>query len=684
MTSPTPNPVRVLVIGAGTACELLHLPVLARLRDRGDLVLTAICDLAADRAQAAQKRFGFAEARSDAVTALERADIDAVYIFASAQLHYEYGLRALENGKHLFVEKPIAPSYAQVQTLAQTARERGLVAVGGHNRRFCKAVIEARHRAGKASWQFAEAIFHKPEGGKPPLFGAKTWLSANGIHALDALIFAMDGLPDHLAVLSGTIGSAEPNAFSALMRWPSGSQGTFLCNNNAGIRCEEYVFHAPGETYRITESDFVIAKGKAVSKKPLDPPSASFAAEHASFLEAIREGTDPPHSVANLAPSLFLTELIERGSSGPVHLPQTAPAISRLPRRAAGKSILVVKPDGLQAALVKALPDHRLLSVEDVSGPDPDVAGAILGHGAPPLATELLDKLPNLSVVGIQALSLSRYQPEALQNRGIALVNASSAYAESVAEFAFALAVLGRRRAFGSHELMRRGGWGTGRSKSALHEMAKAARSALQPLRLEPFFLRLWKSSRFNVNEAQGAGELNGATVGLIGWGANARAFAERLKQAGSHVQVYSEHATDVPEAMRVSLAEALAADIVSLHRGLTSETRHFLGATELARLRPGSVLINVARGGLIEPRALLARLKQGDVFACLDTYEEEPLAASHPLRRLPNVFLTSHIAGGSRDMHAAAAEEIVTKVLAHLEGGRMGTVSMERLRTMT
>ena len=133
-----------------------------------------------------------------------------------------------------------------------------------------------------------------------------------------------------------------------------------------------------------------------------------------------------------------------------------------------------------------------------------------------------------------------------------------------------------------------------------------------------------------------------------------------------------------------MSLSEALAADIVSLHRGLTESTRHFLGAPELAKLRPGAVLINVARGALIEPGALLARLKQGDIFACLDTYEEEPLAARHPLRRLPNVFLTSHIAGGSRDMHAAAAEEVVQKVAVYLRGDKIESISAQQLRTMT
>ena len=99
---------------------------------------------------------------------------------------------------------------------------------------------------------------------------------------------------------------------------------------------------------------------------------------------------------------------------------------------------------------------------------------------------------------------------------------------------------------------------------------------------------------------------------------------------------------------MPASLSEVLAADVVSLHRGLTEGTRHSLGASELAKLLAGSVLINIARGALFDPDALLVRLKQGDICACLDTYEEEPLMASHPLRRLPNVFLTSHIAGGS------------------------------------
>src|SRR5262249_51706133 len=159
------------------------------------------------------------------------SDIDAVYVFASAQLHYEYGLRALRSGKHLFVEKPIAPTYTQAYELAQAARDRGLVAVGGHNRRFSAPLLAARGRAGAGGWRYAEAVFHKPEFGKPPRFGARTWLSANGIHALDALIFMMGGLPEHLHAFADGIGDT-PSAFSAVMRWRGGAQGVFLCNNN--------------------------------------------------------------------------------------------------------------------------------------------------------------------------------------------------------------------------------------------------------------------------------------------------------------------------------------------------------------------------------------------------------------------------------------------------------------------
>ncbi len=694
MPSQTASALRVLVVGAGATTNLIHLPILARLRDKGDIRLVLVCDIQQRNAAAARRKFGFLEDGGDARAALERPDIDAVYIFGSAQMHHEYGLRALRSGKHLFVEKPIAPNFVAARAMAETARERGLVAVGGHNRRFHKSLAALRARAGKAGWRFAEAVFHKPEFGKPPLFGAQSWLGANGIHALDALVYMMGGLPEQLTALTGD--AAEPGAFSAIMRWRDGAQGTFLCNNNAGARRERYTFHAPGETCSVTEAGLAVEKNGTLSKTAFPAIGDGFAAEHDAFLEAIRSGIEPRHSIAALAPSLYLAELIESGFSGRVALP--APETPRPPHPAPARSVLLIEPAGLQPALARLLPDVRFVSPDEVraAGPRPDIAAAILGRGAPPLPADLLDRLPGLGIVGVQALSLVRYEPEALLARGIVLVNAGGAYAESVAEFALGLAILGRRRAFASHEVMRAGGWGVRPPLPGIKGMARAAAGSLRPIArtigLEPVLLRLWRKAGPLV-DTPGAGklgsrDLKASVAGLIGWGANARAFAKRLVDAGARVLVYSQHgaAEDVREAGAnpASLAEVLAADIVSLHRGLSERTRHFLGAAELDRLRPGAVLINTARGALIEPQALLARLARGDIFACLDTYEEEPLAAAHPLRRLPNVFLTSHIAGGSPDMQAAAGEEVVGKVAGWLRGDAVETISAEQLRSMT
>jgi phosphoglycerate dehydrogenase-like enzyme/predicted dehydrogenase len=691
------QPLRALVVGAGPAAIEMHLPVLARLRDQGELRLQLVCDLQFGRADAARRRFGFAEQTGDGVSATARTDIDVVYVFASAQVHYALGLAALGAGKHLFVEKPIAPTYQAAQKLARVARQRGLIAAGGHNRRFFESLAAARARAGKTGWQFAEALFHKPESGNPAPFGANTWLSANGIHALDALVFMMNGLPEYVTALTGEAEVTAPAAFSALMRWPDGAQGAFLCNNNAGARREEYIFHGLGETCRVDEQGLLIEKGSHKQRIVSHSLAQSITAEHESFVGAIRENVEPLHGIGRIAASLFLCELIERGFSGPVRLPEPEPEANRASAYRPGAPTILVEHSGeLLAAITKHLPDARLLSSADVlalDGARPDVVAGILGSGAQPLHTGLLEKLPCLRIVGVAALSLARHDPQMLLARGISVLNATQSYAESVAEFALGLAILGRRRAFISHEVMRHGGWGfippSGLAGFCIRG-ARRLRPLLEAAGLKPLLLRLREISghRTPGGGALQPRELRGATVGLVGWSANASAFARRLQIAQARVLCYSEHGSDADISAagvtRVSLAAALAADVVSLHRGLTPLTRHFLGAPELEKIRGGAVLINIARGALIEPRALLARLQRGDLIACLDTFEAEPLKAQDPLRRLPNVFLTSHIAGGSADMRAAAADEVVRKVASYLAGNQVASLSAERLRTMT
>ncbi len=685
---------RALVVGASETAALLHLPVLAQLRDAGRIELVEICDLRPVAAGEAQRRFGFARDGGDAASAIHRPDIDLVYLFGKAQLHHTLGLAALGAGKHLFVEKPIAPGYAEACALADAARAGGLVAVGGHNRRFLAALTRLHALAGNSGWTYAEAIFHKPEHGRPPPFGAASWLTANGIHALDALIYMMGGLPDHVSAQAGGWG-AVPGTFSALMRWPGNAQAVFLCDNAAGERREDYAFHAPGESWRVTEAGLTGRRdGGPPVELGLSPVGDGFAAEHDAFLVAVAGGPPPPNAIAALAPSLFLAELIEAGHHGPVRLPERRVTADPAPRH----TVLLVGADRLRAVFGTMPAAWRLISPADLdrsATPHPDVVAAILGQGAEPLSDAMLDRLPNLAVVGAVGLSFARYAPDRLLARGITLVNASHAYAESVAEFAFGLAVLGRRRAFVASRAMQRGGWGTALppsgARGALLRGARRMRPIVAALGFEQILRRAWQSSRVSASlppTAASSRDLAGALVGLIGWGVNGHAFARRLIAAGARVIVHSDHAgaaeIRAAGAEPAPLAAVLAADIVSLHRGLTPGTRHCVGAAELDRLRPGAVLINVARGALIEPGALVARLRRGDITACLDTFEQEPLPRRHPLRRLPNVFLTPHIAGGSPDMHAAAADEVIAKVAAHLAGEPVAAVTAGRLATMT
>src|SRR5579871_2470788 len=99
-------PMRALVIGAGPTAMHAHLPAMQRLRGQDRLILDTVCDIDAARAASAQSRFGFGNSTGNALAAIANPGIGAVYVFGSAQLHFEYGRAALMQGKHLFLEKP--------------------------------------------------------------------------------------------------------------------------------------------------------------------------------------------------------------------------------------------------------------------------------------------------------------------------------------------------------------------------------------------------------------------------------------------------------------------------------------------------------------------------------------------------------------------------------------------------
>ena len=139
--------------------------------------------------------------------------------------------------------------------------------------------------------------------------------------------------------------------------------------------------------------------------------------------------------------------------------------------------------------------------------------------------------------------------------------------------------------------------------------------------------------------------QLTGKTLGLLGFGGIGAEMARLGSGLGMQVLAWNRTARAAPGVRFVDLPTLLgASDVLSLHLLLTDETRGFLDAARLALLRPGAILVNTARGALLEEAALLAALRDGRIgHAALDVFETEPLPAEHPFAALPNVTLSAH-----------------------------------------
>lgn len=175
-----------------------------------------------------------------------------------------------------------------------------------------------------------------------------------------------------------------------------------------------------------------------------------------------------------------------------------------------------------------------------------------------------------------------------------------------------------------------------------------------------------------------GCGELHrltGRTLGLLGFGRIGQAVATRGAAFGLRVIAWSPH-LDPSTAFRHG-AEAVTrddlferADFLSLHAPLTSETHGLINATTLAAMKPGVVLINTSRGGLVDEGALVDALRSGHLGgALLDVYRDAPLPPNHPIRALENVLLTPHVAFYSEESLGDLRRRAAEAVREHLEG---------------
>lgn len=212
---------------------------------------------------------------------------------------------------------------------------------------------------------------------------------------------------------------------------------------------------------------------------------------------------------------------------------------------------------------------------------------------------------------------------------------------------------------------------GGDRSGAATAEMTLAL--LLAAARQVPAGDRSMRAGGFQVGIASGT-LLEGRTLGIVGLGRIGSRVARLCGAFGMTVLAWSQNLTaDKAEAAGARLVDKATlfreADAVSLHLFLSDRSRDIVGEPELALLKPGAILVNTARAGLVAEQPLLARLRQGTLTAALDVYWHEPLAVDHPLRALPNVVLSPHLGYCTGEVYSQFYRESIENVNAFLDG---------------
>ncbi|GIW20695.1 MAG: D-glycerate dehydrogenase [Chloroflexota bacterium] len=254
---------------------------------------------------------------------------------------------------------------------------------------------------------------------------------------------------------------------------------------------------------------------------------------------------------------------------------------------------------------------------------------------------ELLDAAgPDLRVVSNYAVGVDNIDLAECTRRGIPVGHTPGVLTETTADLAFALLMAAARRIVEAVDFVRAGRWQT----------------------WDPMLLL--------------GADVHGATLGLVGFGRIGQAVARRAAGFGMTVLYHSRRRADpaVEAALGatwVPLDELFErSDFVSLHVPLTAETRRLVDADRLRRMKPTAILVNTARGPIVDTDALVEALRAGSIGgAALDVTDPEPLPPDHPLLRLPNAIVVPHIGSASRATRARMAEMAAANLLAGLRG---------------
>ena len=292
--------------------------------------------------------------------------------------------------------------------------------------------------------------------------------------------------------------------------------------------------------------------------------------------------------------------------------------------------------------------------VHEASGTEEEIIAALEGVGVcvtqmAPFTARVFDARPELEMLAVCRGGPVNVDLDAADRAGVVVAQAPGRNAAAAAEYAVGLMLAVMRRI---------------------------------PLADAELRAGRWRGDFYAFDEA--GLELDGATVGLVGYGAIGRRVARVMTAFGATVLVadpYTDTATARTDGVRlVDLDELLGtATVISLHARLTDETRGLIGADEIAKMPRGTVLVNSARGGLLDHGALPDALRSGQLGGvALDVYDVEPLPPDWPLHSAPNVVATPHLAGATQETAERAARIVAGEVGRFLRGETLSAPSNE------
>jgi len=244
----------------------------------------------------------------------------------------------------------------------------------------------------------------------------------------------------------------------------------------------------------------------------------------------------------------------------------------------------------------------------------------------------IMDAAVNLRVISKHGSGIDVIDQDAAAARGIAVRAAVGANAAAVSEHAWALILACAKSVTQLDARMRAGHWDKSTHKSI---------------------------------------ELDGRTLGLVGLGAIGRRVAAAGLAFGMKVVAFDPYAKEAPQGVKLVSIDELysASDVVSLHCPLTADNRKMVNRESLGRFKVGAILVNTARGGLIDEPALVDALESGHLHAAgLDSFDVEPMATPHPFQGVANVILSPHIGGVSDAAYVNMGKGAVANILAVLE----------------